>query len=83
MENACLAAIPQARSYADERSGVQRLIVTDGLRYGVYVREGTTFRLYAYMNLTRLRRDYAVLGCKGAEDALLAMAPEWTRAASM
>ena len=34
-------------------------------------------RLYAYLNLTRLRRDYAILGCKGSEDALLAMAPEW------
>jgi hypothetical protein len=32
------------------------------------------------MNLTRLRRDYGILSCKGAEDALLAMAPEWSPA---
>lgn len=28
-------------------------------------------------SLLAARRDYAILGCKGAEDALLAMAPEW------
>lgn len=77
MDNACLAAVVQAQKYAEKRPGCQRLIVTDGMRYGVYVRQGTEFRLYAYLNLTRLRRDYAILGCKGSEDALLAMAPEW------
>ena len=67
----------QALSYAQTRYGCHRLIVTDGLRYGVYVWEEQVFRLYAYLNLTRLRRDYRVLGCSGAEGALLAMAPEW------
>jgi len=78
MDNACLSAVVQAQKYAEKRPNCQRLIVTDGMRYGVYVRHGTEFRLYAYLNLTRLRRDYAILGCKGAEDALLAMAPEWS-----
>jgi hypothetical protein len=79
MGNACLTARGQAVSYADGKTGCNRLIVTDGLRYGVYARHGTreTFRLHAYLNLTRLRRNYPIYECEGAEDALLAMAPEW------
>jgi hypothetical protein len=79
MDNACLAAKRQAMSYADGKTGCKRLIVTDGLRYGVYVRHETKeiFRLHAYLNLTRLRRNYPIYECEGAEDALLAMAPEW------
>lgn len=76
MGNACLSAMSQASSYAQGRNGCHRLIVTDGLRYGVYIREEQDFHLYAYLNLTRLRRDYPIRGCKGAEEALLAMAPE-------
>lgn len=54
------------------------VIVTDGLRYGIYVSdENKDFRLFAYLNLTRLRRDYPVYLCRGAEDALLAMSPDW------
>ena len=76
MDNSCLTAKSQAMAYA--KAGCHRLIVTDGLRYGVYVRkEQDVFHLYAYMNLTRLRRDCPVYECKGAEDALLAIAPEW------
>jgi hypothetical protein len=81
MDKSCLTAKSQATSYASGKSGCQRLIVTDGLRYGVYVRSGLdAFHLYAYMNLTKLRHDYPVLECKGAGDALLAMAPEWGQA---
>jgi hypothetical protein len=78
MDNACLSAMSQAMAYAQSRSACRRLIVTDGLRYGVYIRDEELFRLYAYLNLTRLRRDYPTLASKGAEEALLAMAPEWT-----
>ncbi len=78
MESSCLSAVSQAKSYAEGKEGCYRLIVTDGLRYGVYVRNQLEpFRLYAYLNLTRLRRDYPIYECKGAEDALLAMTPEW------
>ena len=78
MENSCLSAMSQAMSYAEGKLVCHRLIVTDGLRYGVYIRgELESFRLYAYLNLTRLRHDYPIYECKGAEDALLAMAPEW------
>ena len=78
MDDSCLTARSQAMSYAKGKGSCERLIVTDGLRYGVYVRHGSEeFPLYAYMNLTRLRHGYPVYECKGAEDALLAMAPEW------
>jgi hypothetical protein len=78
MGKSCLAAQSQAMSYAVNKTECRRLIVTDGLRYGVYTRNNEgAFNLYAYMNLTRLRNQYAVYDCKGASDALLAMAPEW------
>jgi hypothetical protein len=78
MDNSCLTAKSQAMSYASSRPNCRRLIVTDGLRYGVYIRGAQeTFHHYAYLNLTRLRHHYSVYDCKGAEDALLAMAPEW------
>ena len=83
MGSSCLSAFPQARSYALEERSCGRLIVTDGLRYGVFTRkeressEEAEFSLYAYLNLTRLRKKYPLYDCKGAQDALLAMAPEW------
>jgi hypothetical protein len=79
MDNSCLSAVSQAMSYARPRPQCRRLIVTDGLRYGVYLRTDTEplFKLHAYLNLARLRHDYPVYECGGAEDALLAMAPEW------
>lgn len=75
---ACLAARLQATGYADQRAGCLRLIVTDGLRYGVYVKQSDgNFGLHAYLNLTRLRDGYPTYRCGGAEDALLAMSPDW------
>lgn len=76
MDKSCLTAFDQALSYAIENKCLQ-IIVTDGLRYGVFVRRPTsTFRLYAYLNLTRLRNQYQIYDCHGALDALLSMAPE-------
>ena len=78
MDNSCLSAAPQGISYTEGRASCHRMIVTDGIRYGIFIRKGVEpFKLYAYMNLARLRQDYPVYECKGAKDALLAMAPEW------
>jgi hypothetical protein len=77
---ACLAARVQATGYADQKASCRRLIVTDGLRYGVYVKQSDgDFRLHAYLNLTRLRDGYPAYDCGGAEDALLAMSPDWRK----
>ena len=76
MNSSCRTGLFQAKNYAMESEPCKRLIVTDGLRYGVFVRNGEfSTKPDAYMNLTRLRRDYPLYRCKGAQDALLAMAP--------
>jgi hypothetical protein len=79
MSNSCLMAASQAMDYARGKNSCHRLIVTDGLRYGVYVRAADeSFGLHAYLNLTKLRDQYPILRCGGAKAALLAMAPEWS-----
>ena len=79
MDDTRLSAKSQAMTCAEGKPECHRLLVTDGLRYGIYVRNETSaeFRLHAYMNLTKLRRGYAILACDGAREAILAMAPEW------
>jgi hypothetical protein len=78
MDNSCLSAISQAESYANGKPDCHRLIVTDGLHYGVFTRnKEQEFKLYAYLNLTNLKRHYPILECHGAEEALLSMSPEW------
>jgi hypothetical protein len=79
MKASCLTAISQAQAYTQGKTGCRRLIVTDGLRYGVYTcNEVDQFVLSAYMNLTRLRSSYPIYPCSGAREALLIMAPEWS-----
>jgi len=80
--SSCLRAKGQAAKLAEKRGRepCARLIVTDGLRYGVYVREhGGRFRddPEAYLNLTRMMRSYPIIGCGGAKDALRMMAADW------
>lgn len=75
--NSCLTAFSQAQSYANGKGNCNRLIVTDGLRYGVYVKRGEEFELYAYFNITRLRSSYPIYECYGVNEALQAMTPEW------
>jgi hypothetical protein len=83
MDSSCLSAVSQAADYALGAEHCTRLIVTDGLRYGVFAREGVEsslngkFSLNAYVNLRRLRSEYPLYDCRGAQDALLAMSPEW------
>ncbi len=75
--NSCLTALSQAEIYAKTRPSCKRLIVTDGIRYGVYARGTEGFVLNAYLNLTRLCEAYPVYRCAGAKNALLMMTPEW------
>jgi hypothetical protein len=77
----CLSARSQAERYAESHGNCTRLIVTDGLRYGVYSRPPNAAAgfgtIRSYLNLTRLRRNYPALQAAGAQDALWAMSPEW------
>lgn len=80
-DSSCLNAQSQAKAYAEKegRSSCSRLIVTDGLRYGVYFMENGHFQKnpHAYLNLTRMREEYPLLNCKGAKDAFLYMSSDW------
>ncbi len=82
-DRACLTARSQAKAYAEQpgRERCNRLVVTDGLRYGVYLRHDGGFRETpdAYLNLTRMRDSYPILGCAGARDALLLLSTDWAR----
>ena len=87
MSKSCFTAESQAKGYAERngRERCRRLIVTDGIRYGIYLRqeEGqmpatfSGYKLEAYLNLTRMMDDYPVLECKGAKEALTLMAADW------
>ncbi len=66
MDEACLSAKSQAEGYARAkgRDECRRLIVTDGMRYGVFIRRNDgRFPDYpdAYMNMRRLIKDYPLL----------------------
>lgn len=77
MNNSCLTAESQASRYAAGKTQCHRLILTDGLRYAVHAREPNgTFKLAAYLNLTRMRDQYPALDCMGAQECLFLMAPE-------
>jgi hypothetical protein len=77
-DNSCLSAQSQAEVYAKGKTNCSRLIVTDGLRYGIYKKIKENFQLYAYFNLTALRDKYNVYSCFGVKEAIMAMTPEWT-----
>jgi len=83
-DNSCLNARSQAEYYASQpgRERCKRIIVTDGIRYGVYLRkEDGSFpeKPQAYLNLTRMMDSYPILECKGAQVALLMMSYGWDK----
>lgn len=83
IRSACLSAFSQAKYYAEKYKNCRHVILTNGLRYGVFIKGDESslkkqeLLLHAYMNLTRLRDEYPVYECRGAKDALWAMSPEW------
>jgi hypothetical protein len=73
----CLSALSQAQTYALNKPNCKRLIVTEGIRYGIYTKKNDSFELYAYMNLTNFQNEYPIYNCFGIKEALRAMTPEW------
>lgn len=82
----CLTAKDQVEGYAEKHGKKQcrLLILTDGMRYGVFTKEyrsSFTWRLYAYMNLNRLVESYPIIGlgapCYGPNETLRVMSPAW------
>ena len=75
--SSCLTALSQASNYAEGKEKCHRLIVTDGLRYGTYIKDGSSFKLQAYFNITDLKACYPIYACKGVYEALQVMTTEW------
>jgi hypothetical protein len=75
--NSCLTAISQAQGYAEGKENCKRLIVTDGLRYGTYIKTESSFKLYAYFNLVSLKDGHTIYDCYGIKEALQIMTPDW------
>ena len=76
--NSCLNAYSQAYNYAKDKMNCNRLIVSDGLRYGIFIKQDNQYKLHAYMNITDFRRNYRIYDCEGIQEALWAMTPDWT-----
>jgi hypothetical protein len=76
--NSCLRAYSQAFDYAKDKVNCNRLIVSDGLRYGVFIKKENEYVLHAYMNITDFRRNYTIYQCEGIQEALWAMTPDWS-----
>lgn len=79
----CMTAEEQVRTYARQMKYLRRLIVTDGIRYGIFVRhnneESFPERPTAYLNLSDLRDCYPIYGnCKGADEAMLYLSSAWS-----
>lgn len=82
-KGSCLSAEGQVRQYAERLKYVRRLVVTDGIRYGIFVRYDGHDEFpktpTAYLNLTDLKDDYPIYGdCKGADEALLYLSAAWS-----
>jgi len=75
--NSCLTAKSQAQGYAQGKDNCKRLIVTDGLRYGTYLKEDNEYRLKAYFNILSLTDAHPIYKCGGVKEALRIMTPEW------
>lgn len=75
--NSCLTAYSQAYYYAKDKENCNRLIVSDGLRYGIFVKVDKEYMLHAYMNITDFRENYKIYYCAGIKEALWAMTPDW------
>jgi hypothetical protein len=83
LNQSCLNASDQIKRYASELQEVRRLIVTDGIRYGVFIRpdgkKEFSNHLAAYMNLASLRDSYPIYGedCGGADEVMLTLSSAW------
>lgn len=80
----CLSAKSQAESYINLHGtrNCVRLIVTDGLRYGVFIRDQNgdfPVNPTAYLNLNRPMKNYPIYQCEGAPAALYYMSAYYTR----
>lgn len=76
----CFFALDQAKGYANKYHNCKRMIVSDGIRYAIYLKGKSGFPKMpnAYLNLTRMVENYPAYGCKGAIDAFHMMSADWS-----
>lgn len=72
----CFSAKPQAEKYATQYKNCKKLIVTDGIQFGVYEKNNDQFELTAYLDITRLIKFCTIYDCNGACEAILAIMPD-------
>lgn len=84
LDQSCLSASHQVKRYGEALKQVKRLLVTDGIRYGLFTRQDETQqfsdKLSAYMNLADLRGNYPIYGqnCGGADEVMLTLSAAWS-----
>ena len=76
LRSSVFSPLGQARNYAasQNRDCCKRLIVTDGIRYSCFSKQKSDFKLSAYLNILRMRKNYPLYNCKGAVEAIMGMA---------
>lgn len=82
LNRSVFAPTDQAIGYATQegRDNCNRLVVTDGIRYTYFKRQGTDFNLQAYLNILRMREKYPVYDpraetcCGGAVEVIMGIA---------
>ena len=58
-------AFIQAKNYASEYSSIEKIVVTDGIRYTVFIKDKDEFNLHSYFNLRNKKLQYDHLPDKG------------------
>jgi hypothetical protein len=76
MDGSVFEPLNQAERYASckGRRHCKRLILTDGIRYTYFHKENNAFKLKAYLNILRMRKNYPLYGCAGAVEAIKGIA---------
>ncbi len=81
LNSSCLKGVEQALTYCQSLPNCLRLVVSDGMRYAIFVREAGNARFgqrpAAYLNLLSPKDRYPILECAGADEALLLLSAAW------
>jgi hypothetical protein len=84
LDSSCLKGFEQARDYSQTLKNCERCVVTDGMRYAIFVRKQDSNDSgdfeetpRAYLNLLDPKDSYPVFDSSGADEALLLLSPNW------
>lgn len=81
LNSSCLKGVEQALTYCQSLPNCLRLVVSDGMRYAIFVRRSGADSFdrtpAAYLNLLAPKDHYPILQCYGADEALLFLSAAW------